>query len=551
MRILICTTMYPPDLNGQSVFCRNLAEGMASRGHQVLVLTPACRVGQVQPLAGVRVIHLPVLQLGLVHDDLRLTTRHAGRIRRIFDQFRPDLVHVQDPAPFCQAALREAHRRGIPALAAHHPGPEISAPYFVNWPRPLKTVIERIAWRFVMAHLNHADLVTTPSQNSVRMLAEKGLRRPVTPISCGIRLDDFHPQKRIDRGAVRRKYGLSQNSVVLLYVGRLDGEKRVDLLIRAMAYLPEEEVQLVIAGSGSLEHALQRLTRRLSLEDRVHFLGKVERAALPELINSADLFAMPGNGESFSIATLEAMACARPVLAANAAALPELVSDGENGCLFTPGDPQAAAQAIVRLLALRQEWGRLGEASARRAQAHQLDRVLDRYERLYKDLRAAPFTRPVQPVLRRRVVFQPLFALLVLAVMLFSLIYNTGATQAAPFISLEDLAPKAMEEIRDLITVIPEERGAESLDGGRIQIDLETGERTRLVIRYPQDDLEPDRRMPSDSGVPSARDAVQSIYSALVDLGLPEKFIDFLEPAFSSDEPTRLDDWEWEDIRPR
>ena len=551
MRILICTTMYPPDLNGQSVFCRNLAEGMASRGHQVLVLVPACRVGQAEPFSGVEVISLPAFQLGLVHADMRLSTGHAGRMRRIFDQFRPELVHVQDPAPFCQAALREAQRRGIPALAAHHPGPEISAPYFVNWPRPLKTVIEHIAWRFVMAHLNRADVVTTPSQNSVRMLAEKGLRRPVTPISCGIRLDAFHPQTGIDREQARQKYGLSQNSVLLLYVGRLDGEKRVDLLVRALAYLPDEDVQLVIAGGGAQENALRRLTRQLGLEDRVHFLGKVERAALPELINSADLFAMPGDGESFSIATLEAMACARPILAANAAALPELVVDGENGCLFKPGDPRAAAQAINRLLARRQEWGRMGEASARRAQTHQLDVVLDRYERLYRDLRAAPLTRPVQPVLRRRMVFQPLFALLVLVVMLFALIYNPVATQAAPFISLDDLAPKAMEEIRELITVVPEEPGAEGLDGRRIQIDLETGERTRIVIRYPQEDFEPDNRTRLDSSLPSPRDAVRSIYSALVELGVPETVIDFLEPGFSADEPARLVDWERENIRPR
>ena len=238
MRILICGTMYPPDLNGQSIFTANLAEGMLARGHTVRVLMPGKSPHRVHSVhQGVEIVQIPSIQIGIIHKDLRLALFNRRVIRQEMDDFMPDLVHVQDPAPLCQAAMREAHRRSIPVLATHHPGREVTAPYLMKSPRLVKRIVEWFAWRFFMRHLNQADIITVPSHSSAALLALKGLKKQAQPVSCGVQLKDFHPMADLDRAAVRERFGLDPHCFLVVYIGRLDIEKNVEVLVHA-AELP-------------------------------------------------------------------------------------------------------------------------------------------------------------------------------------------------------------------------------------------------------------------------------------------------------------------------
>jgi glycosyltransferase involved in cell wall biosynthesis len=104
------------------------------------------------------------------------------------------------------------------------------------------------------------------------------------------------------------------------------------------------------------------------------------------LLNSVDIFAMPSEAELQSIATLEAMACGRPVLAANARALPELVEHGVNGFLFRAGDVEDAAQWMARLADQRERWAVMGAASLAKVRPHSLSNTFRRYRELYRSL---------------------------------------------------------------------------------------------------------------------------------------------------------------------
>jgi len=107
---------------------------------------------------------------------------------------------------------------------------------------------------------------------------------------------------------------------------------------------------------------------------------------LPDLYRCADIFVMPSPEELQSIATLEAMACARPILAANARALPELVTPGTNGALFEPGRADSVASNMTGLLEHVDRWPYMGNASRSRAVAHSLENTVRRYEDLYRRL---------------------------------------------------------------------------------------------------------------------------------------------------------------------
>jgi 1,2-diacylglycerol 3-alpha-glucosyltransferase len=386
MRILICSFTYPPNTSGQSVFTRNLAEGMAQLGHEVVVLLPASdRFNDEKGPSGLKIETVPGVELPFIHEELVVAYGYGKVIRQLLDDFKPEIVHVQDPSPMSKAVVQEAKKRGITVLATHHTGPDIGAPFFSKYPKPLREGIKMIGWHYIIDYLEEADVVIVPSRTSQKMLQDKGLEATIKPISCGVRLEDFHPDPSQNRDAVREHYGLDKEKILVLYVGRLDIEKRVQDLVEAMPLLERKDVQLVLVGGGSIEKELHKYVEENKLQERVQFLGHIQHEKLPELINAVDIFIMPGDVESLSIATLEAMACGKPVLAANAMALPELVTDNVNGFLFHAENPADIACRIEDLTNRRSQWEKMGQESLERVRKHDIFYVLNAYEKVYEE----------------------------------------------------------------------------------------------------------------------------------------------------------------------
>ena len=196
--------------------------------------------------------------------------------------------------------------------------------------------------------------------------------------------DRFHLNREVDRLGVRQKYNLAPDRTLFLYIGRLDGEKGLDTLLEAAALLPRDDFQLAIGGIGLYEQPLRRQVQTLGLESRVVFIGFVEPEDLPSLYNSVDIFVMPSPEELQSIATLEAMACGKPILAANGRALPELVESGINGYLFQPNHPEDAARKMKQLMDEREQWSAMGQAGIERSQHHSLKNTILHYEEQYR-----------------------------------------------------------------------------------------------------------------------------------------------------------------------
>ena len=196
----------------------------------------------------------------------------------------------------------------------------------------------------------------------------------VLAISCGIDASRFANDSPVQN-----------SSPVALFLGRLDDEKRVDVLMKAVAKLtahPTLRVELV--GDGGERERLKKLAGTLGIADRVSFLGHVKDEELPGIYERATVFVMPSIAELQSIATMEAMASGRPVIGADAMALPHLVHDGDNGYLFPPGDVDALADRLARILTADQtELNRLSENSLHLIQAHDINRTVRIFEDLY------------------------------------------------------------------------------------------------------------------------------------------------------------------------
>jgi 1,2-diacylglycerol 3-alpha-glucosyltransferase len=390
MRILIAGQTYFPAANGQAVFTVHLAEGLAQLGHEVTVIAPADHFHSYHTEChNVRIERVAAIGISPRYPDVRLTLFSRVPVERALGACKPEVVHLQDHYPLCRQVFRSSRKRGLPVIGTNHFLPQNILDNVPIMPARVRGAATPVLWYTMLSLFNQLNLVTTPTDTAANILREQGILRPVQPISCGVDVTRFCPNPHINRAEVRRRFGLHSGRTLFLFVGRVDHEKRLDVLLYAFHQLNRDDVQLGIVGKGSHRKALQALAQELKLENQVVFLGYVPREDLPDLLDVADIFAMPSEAELQSIATLEAMASGLPVLAANARALPELVRHGVNGYLFRPGDVADAARQITRLLEEHHRWKAMGVASREQAMPHHLANVTRRYASLYQTLLVA------------------------------------------------------------------------------------------------------------------------------------------------------------------
>jgi 1,2-diacylglycerol 3-alpha-glucosyltransferase len=383
LRILMASQVYA-DGNGQGGFALRLAENLAKQGHQVKVLMPSDRPTSYSvTINDVQVEKIAAIHMSIVHPAVYVTPLPLPRVKSIFEDFAPEIVHIQDHYFLCMAVAYKARRRSTPLIGTNHFLPENLLPFLIRSPL-LRNLTSRVLWKIMLAVFNQVDAATTPSHAAAEILRNQDIRFPVHVISNGVDTTRFRFDPRVDRCGIRHKYGLATDKTLFLYVGRLDGEKRVDILVQAVSELPLNNFQLAIIGDGQQAQALRHQAHRLGVEKRVIFLGYVPATDLPALYMGADIFVMPSSAELQSIATLEAMSCGKPVLAANARALPELVEHGVNGYLFESDNATNAAYWMNKFLENPEKWAEMRQAGIRRSQSHSLNNTIQAYEEFYR-----------------------------------------------------------------------------------------------------------------------------------------------------------------------
>lgn len=208
---------------------------------------------------------------------------------------------------------------------------------------------------------------------------------PIEAVSNGIDLSMFSPGPASEK--LYFKYGIPRDRPVLLYVGRLDAEKHLHVLVEAIAKLLQKvDAHLVIVGHGNERERLENLTRGLDIENSVTFTGKITNEELPMIHKVGTVFCMPSPAELQSIATLEAMATGLPVVAVNAGALSELCQDGRNGYLYKLDDDAMMAKALEKILTDEKLRKKMASQSLAIAKEHDINHTLDRFEAIYTKL---------------------------------------------------------------------------------------------------------------------------------------------------------------------
>lgn len=390
MRVAYLCQSYPPMISGAALVVRRLAEGMAARGHAVLVMAASERGrASLTEAPGLRLARLRSMPNPFrVGQRFMLWPRQA--LAAELHTFRPDLLHLHDFSLAGLAGLWAARVLKIPSVLTLHLLPQSVSAYAPPL-LGLRRIVDAGLWAYSDWFARQCRAVATPSHSSAEIVRAHSRCRPVV-LSNGVELGRFSPQPASpdEEARLRREYGLDPRLPIILSVGRIDVEKQVEVVVRAAARaMRAADAQLLVVGDGTRRAAVIRLSEALRIRDRSCFPGFVSASGdLPGLYRLASVFVIASEVETQGLAGLEAAATGLPIVAVHAAAMTELVEDGVSGYLVAPGDVAAMADRMQEALSDRGRARTMGQAARARAQEHSLENSLATHEQFYRSILA-------------------------------------------------------------------------------------------------------------------------------------------------------------------
>jgi len=375
------------DSGGMNVYIRELSRQMARRAHTMDVFTR--RTDPSSPQVAVIDERTRVIQI-----DAGPVTAPKTAVRNYLPQFARGVLGFQ-AASGIQYDLVHSHywlsghvgqvlktEWAVPHVVMFHTLAEAKNRHHLNQREPAyRTRGERIV-------AAQADQIVCATSGERDLLIETYGAAPgrVTIVPCGVDTMRFRP---MNKARVRCRLNLPDDQPIILFVGRIEPLKGIDVLIRAAALLDGPFRLLVVGGDHkdtARKRELMSLASELGLRQRVTFIDAIPHRDLPLYYNAADICVVPSYYESFGLVAVEAMACGTPVIASRVGGLKETVLDGRSGYLVPWRCPEPFAERLELLLSnetLRRSMGREARAAAERFRWSQ---VAARVEDVYHDL---------------------------------------------------------------------------------------------------------------------------------------------------------------------
>ena len=332
MKIAFFTETFLPKVDGIVTRLTKTVQHLVAAGDEVLIFCPE---GAPDTYMGARVVGVPAMPLPL-YPELKLALPRPA-VAEALDRFQPDLVHVVNPAVLGLGGIWLAKTKAYPLVASYHTHlPKYLEHYGMG-------MLEPLLWELLKAAHNQARLNLCTSTAMVQELSEKGIQH--TDLwQRGVDTELFQPSLRSEAMRARLLNGQSDTGKLLLYIGRLSAEKQIERIRPVLDAMPDARLALV--GDGPYRQQLEKIFAGTP----THFVGYLAGQDLAAAYASGDAFLFPSSTETLGLVLLEAMAAGCPVVGANRGGIPDIVSDGVNGCLYEPNQAGSLAAAVERLL---------------------------------------------------------------------------------------------------------------------------------------------------------------------------------------------------------
>ena len=359
---------------------------MHQRGHDVGLVVPRAGTGLTPCLPdGVELFHVPALRVKLVGQHIHLGFTTPRAMSGILRRFDPDIVHVQTPMAIGHAVARATQRHRTRLVVTNHSLPEITLKN-LGGRRGMPPSMHTAVLRSTVSLDRRADAVVVPSASAMQELyGTRPFRgKDLIAISNGVDTDFFSPAPAREG---QPSHPDAAHEPTVLFVGRVDQDKDIGTLLRAISLIPREHgVHLRIVGDGKYMNEARSLVARLGVSDRVVFTGWLDQEDLLEEYRAAATFCLPSIYETQSIATLEAMAVGLPVVVSDGGAVKDLCAHGVNGYVCRGGDPQSFATELDTICSTPGMSDAMGGQSRTFALTHSVAVPIERHESLYRSL---------------------------------------------------------------------------------------------------------------------------------------------------------------------
>jgi glycosyltransferase involved in cell wall biosynthesis len=408
MHVLVVNNLYPPIMaGGAERIVAYLCEGLVQRGHRVTVVStcgPDMEPYPVEFQNGVEVIRYfppnvywsytrkrePGFKKLMWHARDAWNARAGARFAEILREKQPDVVHTHLIDGFSASIWAEAKAAGIGVIHTAHDYHLICPRAFMltrEWNLCTKPQVGcKVYKQWHLRTTRHVDIFSSPSRFLLERHQAAGLRAGIsTVVHNGI------PQPTDSETLRRARPPESRKRFVMLT--RLTPEKGIDVVLDAIARLPKDlDFEVAIGGRGPLE---DRVKIAAALDHRIVPLGFVDGAAKTEALTRAGYLLLPSLWyENAPVTIIEAAAYGLGLIGSNIGAIPEFVEDGETGLLFAPGDADALANVMLRVIQDQNPLPNLALKSRALAERFTLDGMIENYERHYTALLRQPVAKP-------------------------------------------------------------------------------------------------------------------------------------------------------------
>lgn len=363
MKIAIFAGTLKENQDGVTRVVYKQVEFLKNRGVEFLGITPQTEENSLIATQE----KIPYLPFPL-YTAYRLSLPRMERIKRIVEQFKPDLIYLNSPCTLGYAGIKIGKELGIPIVATYH----THFPTYLRYYR--LSIFNGVVWSYLRYFYNQCDIVFVPSKSVLNELKENGINNLVY-LPHGVDTSLFNPNKADENF---RNQICPRDKNLLLSVGRIVKEKNFDVLEDAMRILSERRrnFRLVVAGEGPyLRYYQKRIPNSL-------FLGRLDSESLAKLYATSDIFVFPSVTESFGNVIIEAMASGLSPVVAKSFGASELIDNGDDGLLAEPNDAKSLADNIEFLLENEYERKQIGLEAFAKAQKFSWENTLDIFHQI-------------------------------------------------------------------------------------------------------------------------------------------------------------------------
>ncbi len=327
MRIGIFSDTYIPQINGVSTSIEMLRKGLEKKGHKVYIVT--VNPNSLKYSYDKRVLRIPGVPIGIF--DYRLTSVYPARAIKKIKSWNLDVIHSQTEFAIGTFARILSKQFNIPLVHTYHTMYEDYVHYITKgyFKKTSKKIVEHLT-------LFYCDLTATelivPTKKARDLFKDKyQVKRDVHIIPTGIEIEKYSKNYSLEKINKLKKSLNIENDIVLLFVGRLGLEKSVDFLIENHKNI---NAKLLIIGDGPERENLEKLVKKLNLNDKVIFTGKVPLKDIGMYYKLGDIFVTASTTETQGLTIIEALAASLPVVAINDESFIEPIKNDYNGYLF-------------------------------------------------------------------------------------------------------------------------------------------------------------------------------------------------------------------------